>query len=181
MVDMMPFLKHLPDWLPGTGFKRTARHWKATVTSVVDKPYAFVQDQLRNGTAQPSYLSKLLESSSAPLAHEADHVARWSAASLYTGGADTTVSSMSYFFLAMTLYPSVQRKAHAEIDSVIGTSRLPTFADRKSLPYIDAIVKEVLRWHPVGPMGIPHMTTKDDVYENYFIPKGTLLLANIWE
>ncbi len=90
------------------------------------------------------------------------------------------MSSMACFFLAITLSPSVQRKAQAEIDSVVGTDRLPNSADRKNLPYIDAIVKEVLRWHPVGPLGLPHMSTKDDEYDQYFIPKGALLLANIW-
>lgn len=53
----------------------------------------------------------------------------------------------------MTLNPSVQTKAQAELDALIGGERLPTLADRASLPYIDAIVKEVFRWHPVAPLG----------------------------
>ena len=177
LVDTFPFLKYIPDWIPGTSFKRTARHWKATVTATVDKPYAFVQRQMQAGTAQPSYLSKLLQS---PLSPSADHIARWSAASLYTGGADTTVSSLSCFFLAILLYPSVQDDAFTEISSVIGTHRLPTLSDRQSLPYIDALVKEVLRWHPVAPMGLPHRTTKAHVYKDYLIPVGSYLMAGIW-
>lgn len=80
----------------------------------------------------------------------------------------------------MTLYPDVQKKAQAEIDEVVGTGRLPGFEDRENLPYTNALVKESLRWHPVGPMGLPHVSTEDDMYEGYFIPKGSLLLANIW-
>lgn len=80
----------------------------------------------------------------------------------------------------MILHPGVQKKAQEEIDKVIGHDRLPSFSDRDSLPYIDAIVKEVLRWHPVAPMGLPHVTTEDDMYLGYFIPKGAMLLANIW-
>ena len=57
------------------------------------------------------------------------------------------------FVLAMVLYPDVQKRAQAEIDSVIGKDRLPTFQDRASLPYIDAIKREVLRWEPVVPLG----------------------------
>jgi cytochrome P450 len=87
---------------------------------------------------------------------------------------------MSCFFLAMTVFPAVQRKAQEEIDQNVGTGRLPGFQDRQNLPYIDAIVKEVLRWHPVAPMGLPHMTTEDDICEGYLIPKGALLLPNIW-
>jgi cytochrome P450 len=80
----------------------------------------------------------------------------------------------------MTTYPNVQRKAQEEIDRVVGPHRLPGFQDRQSLPYNDALVKEVLRWHPITPMGLPHMTTEDDVCEGYLIPKGAYLLPNIW-
>ncbi len=82
--------------------------------------------------------------------------------------------------LAMTISPEVQRKAHEAIDRIVGTSRLPTSADRGSLPYVDAIVKECLRWHPVAPMGVPHMTMQDDVFNGYAIPKGALLMPQIW-
>ena len=91
-----------------------------------------------------------------------------------------TVSSMACFFLAMALFPEVQRKAKEEIDRVVGTDRLPTFADRAQLPYVDAVVKETLRWHPVAPMGLPHQTSDDDIYNGMFIPKGSMMMPNIW-
>ncbi|OCT47140.1 O-methylsterigmatocystin oxidoreductase [Cladophialophora carrionii] len=180
MVDVIPALKYLPEWLPGTGFKRTARHWKATLHALADRPYAFVERQLKKGDTEPSYLSKLLNSDEGTSTPEAEETARWSAFALYTGGADTTVSSISCFVLAMALYPDAQKKAQAEIDAFVGTSRLPTFKDRASLPYVDALIKEVLRWHPVGPMGVPHLTTKAEVYNDYLIPENSLLIPNIW-
>lgn len=57
------------------------------------------------------------------------------------------------FFLAMANYPGVQAKAQAELDAVIGQDRLPEFTDQDDLPYINAIVSELLRWQPVTPMG----------------------------
>lgn len=63
------------------------------------------------------------------------------------------VSSTSSFFLAMTLYPNIMKKAQAELDAVVGPHRLPTFADWENLPYLDAVFKEVLRWAPVTPFG----------------------------
>ncbi len=80
----------------------------------------------------------------------------------------------------MTVFPDVQRKAQEEIDRVIGANRLPTAQDRENLPYINAIVKEVLRWQPVAPMGLPHTSTEEDVCEGYLIPKGAMVLANVW-
>jgi len=80
----------------------------------------------------------------------------------------------------MTLYPEVQQKAQEEIDRVVSNKKLPGIEDRENLPYVNAIVKEVLRWHPVTPMGFPHLTTEDDVFNGYLIPKGALILPNIW-
>jgi hypothetical protein len=90
----------------------------------------------------------------------------------------------------MVLNPDVQRRAQADIDMVVDMDRLPDFGDRPSLPYIDAVVREVMRWRPVIPLGrplyavilgdviltepsgLPHATSQSDVYQGYYIPKG---------
>ena len=64
-----------------------------------------------------------------------------------------TVSAVYGFYLAMVLYPEILKKAQDEIDRVIGPDTLPTFNDRERLPYVDAIVKETLRYNTVVPMG----------------------------
>ena len=64
-----------------------------------------------------------------------------------------TSTSMKVFVLVMVLYPEVMRKAQGEVDAVVGHDRPPTFEDWDNLPYIRAIVKEVLRWRPVTPLG----------------------------
>ena len=61
---------------------------------------------------------------------------------------------MTTFFLLMSLNPQAQRRAQAEIERVVGTDRLPTVDDQKDLPYTMALIKEVLRWSPVVPLGI---------------------------
>ena len=73
---------------------------------------------------------------------------------LSIAGSDTTRAAMSWWTLAMLLYPGVQKRAQEELDSVVGRSRLPTFADMSQLPFICALVKEVVRWRPVTPMGM---------------------------
>ena len=65
-----------------------------------------------------------------------------------------TVSTLGTFILAMVLYPEVQAKAQAELDRVIGSGRLPEPGDKASLPYIEAVIRETLRWHPVVPVGM---------------------------
>ncbi|KAG2148109.1 cytochrome P450 [Suillus clintonianus] len=178
MVDIMPSLAKVPEWLPGAGFKRIAREWHETLEEMVAAPYKFVKDQMAAGIAPKSFTSNLLEGRT--LSAEEDHIVKWSAASLYSGGADTTVSAIYSFFLAMTLFPDAQKKAQAEIDAVIGPDRLPTFADRDSLPYTEALAKEVLRWNAVVPTAVPHRVIEDDIHDGYYIPKGTLIIPNIW-
>jgi cytochrome P450 len=60
---------------------------------------------------------------------------------------------MTMFILLMVLYPEVQRKAQAELDRVVGTSRLPDFGDREDLVYVKAVITELLRWYQATPMG----------------------------
>ena len=74
----------------------------------------------------------------------------------------------------------VQRKAQQEIDRVIGTERLPTWDDIPNLSYTNLILQETYRMNPLSPLGIPHASVADDVYNNMFIPKGTIVYQNIW-
>ncbi|KAJ6185902.1 hypothetical protein N7519_007203 [Penicillium mononematosum] len=181
LVDLIPALKYVPAWFPGAGFKRTAQEWRKNLEDVAKKPYALVQQRTEDGKYEPSFLSDIFRLNGIPSSgSEEELVARWTAASLYGAGADTTVSSVGTFFLAMALNPHVQHNAQDEIDRVIGPGRLPTIAARDRMPYVNAVVKEVFRWHPALPMGIPHMSTADDMYDGYYIPKGSILMPNIW-
>jgi cytochrome P450 len=64
-----------------------------------------------------------------------------------------TVCTLLTFFFAMVSHPDVVRKAHEELDTVVGRDRLPELSDKPFLPYVCAVVNEVLRWYPVLPLG----------------------------
>ncbi|XP_006455101.1 hypothetical protein AGABI2DRAFT_56008, partial [Agaricus bisporus var. bisporus H97] len=81
--------------------------------------------------------------------------------------------------VAMLLNPEVLRKAQEEIDRVVGRTRQPDFGDMESLPYMDALCKEILRWRPIGPLGVAHSNIVEDVYEGMYIPAGSKVYANI--
>ena len=80
----------------------------------------------------------------------------------------------------MAQNPEIQLRAQMEIDEVIGRDRLPNTEDLKDLPFVQAVISEVLRWHPVAPIGLPHRATKDVHYNGYIIPKDATLIANLW-
>ncbi|PFH51132.1 hypothetical protein AMATHDRAFT_80422 [Amanita thiersii Skay4041] len=76
---------------------------------------------------------------------------------------------------------TVLKKAQAELDSAIGHDRMPEFSDKDNLPYIQAVVKETLRWRPTAVLGgSPHAVTADDEYNGMFIPKGSTVFANLY-
>ncbi|KAE9382096.1 putative cytochrome P450 oxidoreductase [Stipitochalara longipes BDJ] len=104
----------------------------------------------------------------------------YSVGNTYIAGSDTTSITLDYCVLAAVLHPAIVKKAQAELDTVVGSSRLPTFADKDRLPYIAAFVKEVLRWRPLLLCGMPHATTEEDEYMGYRIPKGAVVMAIAW-
>ncbi|KAG5728140.1 Steroid 17-alpha-hydroxylase/17,20 lyase [Termitomyces sp. T112] len=97
---------------------------------------------------------------------------------------ETTTISLHTFVLACIRYPEWIATAQREIDSVVGTDRFPTFKDRPFLPYVDAIVRETLRWRPAVRFGVPHRSSTDDMIEHqgeqYFIPKDSIIFAVTW-
>lgn len=109
-------VRYMPDWLPGTSFKRTARLWRSEVLDLVEKPYAYVRKQMKNGVPNRSFVTaRLEEMKEEGMTAESESVLKWTAAGLYAGGIDTTTSGLACFFLAMTVYPEVQRRAQSEI------------------------------------------------------------------
>ena len=76
----------------------------------------------------------------------------------------------------MAMYPDVQKKAQQELDTLVGSQRVPETGDLSDLVYIQAILLETLRWKPIGPLGVSHAVTQDDEYDGYFIPKGTVII-----
>ncbi len=77
----------------------------------------------------------------------------------------------------MALYPDIQKKAQAELDSLVGPQRLPELGDIEDLVYLQAILLEAIRWKPILPLGLPHAVTQDDEYDGYLIPKGATVLV----
>ncbi|KAJ7059778.1 cytochrome P450 [Mycena amicta] len=177
MVDVFPSLLYIPELL--APFKQKAKVWARATTNMVEAPYLFVRRQMAAGNAPVSFVSRLLEDEEKLSEQELRDI-KYTAGSFYGGGADTTAASLYAFFLAMVLFPEVQLKAQAEIDALLGGSRLPVYADAEQLPYVSAVITELLRWHSVAPLGVPHAAIEDTAVSGYFIPKGSIIIANLW-
>ncbi|KAJ7680093.1 cytochrome P450, partial [Mycena olivaceomarginata] len=151
LVDVLPICP-----FPGARFKRLAKTYTKSCDDLAEVPLAYVKEQMATGQQTESYASNLLLDRD--ISEDRLYEIKWS-----------TVSVVTAYFLAAAKYPEMQIKAQAEIDAVV---------DRDSLPYIEAICKELYRWLPIVPLAVPHRAMTDDVYKGYFIPEGALVIAN---
>ncbi|KIY45060.1 cytochrome P450 [Fistulina hepatica ATCC 64428] len=178
-IDHLPFLQHFPDWFPGTHYAKYARSRRGVVRQFHDYLFDPIVKRLQVCAVEPSIAAVELENVPEELKGDKEYMLdlKGVAATVFGGGIDTTWSTLTIFVILILLHPEVQKKAQEELDSVLG-DRLPDFSDEPSLPYVNCVVQETLRWYPVAPLGVPHMSTEDDVYRGYFIPKGSIVIAN---
>ncbi|KAK7694473.1 hypothetical protein QCA50_001659 [Cerrena zonata] len=175
-AEYFTWMKYLP--AVAAKWKRDALDWYKKDTVYFGDMYEEVKDRIRSGDERHSFASSLIHDEKQLNLTEDEN--SWLAATIYATGGETTSTVMSWFMLAMVTNPEAQKKAQEELDNVIGRDRMPTFADRDSLPYIQACVRESLRWKTVAPVGVPHVCEQDDWYEGHFIPKGTICIPNQW-
>ncbi|KAJ6504457.1 cytochrome P450 [Mycena vulgaris] len=186
LVDSLPMLKYVPEWFPGASFRRKAKVWRELSRSMVDKPFAEAKRNIASSTTAMGNAPHSFTASALRTLDDCENkayqekVIKSTAGSMYTAGTDTTVSALGTFILAMLCNPEAQRKAQEEIDSVVQAGHLPDFDDEASLPYVSAVVKEVLRWRPVTPIAVPHFLPVDDEYRGYRLPAGSIVIANAW-
>ncbi|EJD46777.1 cytochrome P450 [Auricularia subglabra TFB-10046 SS5] len=180
LMDVVPLLRHIPAWVPVLGYWTAQAHrMRKYPLAMLEVPYARAKDDLRKGTAQPCMVHESIERMQTDPGIT-EEIIKDACAVSYLGGSDTSVGTLVAFVMAMVLWPEYQRKAQAELDRVLG-DRLPDFADRAVLPYVEAIVRETYRRYPAGPLGIPHAVDEDDVYDGYFIRSGSTVMVNVWD
>ncbi|KAF3831618.1 hypothetical protein GH733_000430 [Mirounga leonina] len=90
----------------------------------------------------------------------------------FAAGTETVASTLCWALLLVMRYPEVQKKVCDEITKVVGSAQ-PRIAHRTQMPYTDAVIQEVQRFADILPTSLPHATTTDVIFKNYYIPKGT--------
>ncbi|KAJ7600409.1 cytochrome P450 [Mycena floridula] len=173
-------LARFPSWFPGTYYANWARNViRPLIQQIQEYPVKVLEQHIAEGNAQACILSEELEKTAdTDLEHLED--IKGVALAMYTAGAETTKNTMEIFLLAMVLHPECQRLCQEELDRVVGTDRLPECEDRGSLPYLECVLQETLRWNPIVVLGVPHRSMEDDVYKGMFIPKGSEVIPNIY-
>ncbi|KAJ6482554.1 cytochrome P450 [Mycena sanguinolenta] len=175
-IDLIPILKYVPE--------RWAK-WKrdCTKTRKLQRDLYFglldeAKERLSRGDENGSYMEEVLtRQEEFGMDRE---ITGYLGGVLIEGGSDTTSSYLQSLILALVAYPDAQRKAHEEIDRVVGQHRMCRMDDLEEMPYIRAMIQETHRFRPVAPLMIPHSTVTSEEYNGFIIPKGTTIFVNTW-
>ncbi|NXH12895.1 CP2C5 protein, partial [Bucco capensis] len=98
---------------------------------------------------------------------------------LFGAGTVTTSNTLVFFFVMLAKHPHIQAKVQEEIDAVVGSSRAPCTEDKLQMPYTNAVIHELQRFHKTRNENFPRMTTQDVLFKGYTIPKGTVVIPVI--
>ncbi|KAK3295218.1 cytochrome P450 [Chaetomium fimeti] len=188
LPNKVNFLRYLPAAI--SPWKKRERARRRMESRLFDANVRFVIDSRARGRASPSFMGtelwedEMRKEELADKKYQEEYEAMKGEAGNVVGlmaiaGALTIGSPIQSFLLAMCHHPEWQSRTQDEIDSVL-EGRCPEWEDRDRLPVLRAVVKEVIRWRPPVPTGIPHASEVDDVYEGFDIPAKTTLHAAEW-
>lgn len=174
IVDQFPVLNNLPGFLAP---------WQAKAENHYTTKYDLRDENFRRGLESDAWnISKQLKRTvekdglSMPL----DELA-FELGTMIDAALDGTTDSLLWFVVAcITQDQGFVAKAREELDAVVGRDRLPVSDDKPNLPYVTAIVEEIFRWRPFAPEGIPHLNKEETTYNGYTIPKGSVIVPNVW-
>ncbi|KAH8704129.1 putative cytochrome P450 [Talaromyces proteolyticus] len=174
IVDQFPVLNNLPSFLAP---------WQAKAENHYTTKYDLRDENFRRGLESDAWnISKHLRKTvkkdglDMPLGELAFELGTMIDAAL-----DGVTDTLIWFVMAcITEGRGFVAKAREELDAVVGRDRLPVPDDKPNLPYVTAVVEEIFRWRPVGPEGVPHLNKEETTYNGYIIPKGSVIVANVW-
>jgi len=183
VVATFPMLLKLPAWFPGMSFKNDMVTCSKLARRYVETAFDYALQRMRACSVAPSMVHDAMQSveEKGTVPDEAwREGVKDAAATAFLAASETSQSVLLVFFLVMMLNPGVQEKAQAQIDAVVGKTRLPTMDDRPRLPFVDAIFRETFRYYPIVPLSLPHAAMDDYVYNGFHIPKGAMFMTNLW-
>ncbi|KAF8884723.1 cytochrome P450 [Gymnopilus junonius] len=165
LVDILPILKYVPEWMPGAGFQKKAKEWKKLARTMIDVPFAAAKKNIAAGVSPPCVTSlsiEKLEGGTKDDAYKEDIVQGVTGTISFQ-----TVAAVASCILGLLEHPEILKKAQEELDRVVKPGHLPDFDDEDSLPYITAITKETLRW-------------RMSFLSGYRLPAGSIVIPNAW-
>ncbi|KAK4811941.1 hypothetical protein QYF61_017890 [Mycteria americana] len=159
-------------------------HRKALAECEKLKDYIRENVELHKLTLDPScprdyidcFLMKVEKEKSSPENMYSNEDLVMSVFNLFSAGTVSTSNVLVFCLLILAKYPHIQAKVQEEIDAVVGTGRAPSMEDKLRMPYTNAVIHELQRYHKTPIENFPRMTTQDVVFRGHTIPKDTVVI-----
>ncbi|KAJ7358086.1 cytochrome P450 [Mycena albidolilacea] len=190
-------VRFIPVWFPGASFQRWAALAQEQCWKLTRLPHEEVKISMSVGTCLPCFTRDLLnDSTDSLLTEEQEDLFMYASGSLYigmsipvdipnksadksTGETNTVISPVLLFILMMCRHPEIQWNAQREVDVLTSEDNIPRMKDALKLPFIKCIMQELLRFAPPAPL-LVHSPIEDEIYQGFLIPKGSMVMANVW-
>lgn len=174
LPDILPFLRHLPTCI--SPWQRYADDLFAAQVDLYGRLFEHGKSSPGwNATKQAILTAQKHAPSGVP-----DIDLAFTLATSIQGGMETSPRQILWLFVAALQNPGFLTRVHEVLDAVVGRDRLPQFADRGELVYIDAVIHELFRWRPISPGSIPRRADKNDEYNGVRISKNAVIMGNAW-
>ncbi|KAF6142392.1 hypothetical protein GIB67_033819 [Kingdonia uniflora] len=180
-LDFLPFLK----WFGFGGIEKQYLKTKMKrdnfLQELIDEQRELRQkSKNEEDNKKPNMIQLLLSLQEKEPKQYDDEMIRGTLWVLLATGSDTSAAAMEWALSLMVNKPEVLKKVQMEIDANVPQGRLLEEADVTNLPYFLSIITETLRMYPGGPLLVPHESSEECVIQGYTIPRGTMLMVNLW-
>ncbi|KAI5077603.1 hypothetical protein GOP47_0007427 [Adiantum capillus-veneris] len=151
------------------------RHIQAILQDLIDKRWRQAE---RNPNMGKDFLDVLLDASDQDTISD-DNV-RGLILDVFTAGSHTSAATIEWVLAELINNPASMHKVQEELENVVGKLRFVKEEDLESLPYLQMVIKESMRLHPMGPLLLPHESFRECQIQNYKIPTQTRAFVNVW-
>ncbi|XP_076826687.1 steroid 21-hydroxylase [Brachyhypopomus gauderio] len=176
-LDSFPLLR----WLPNPPFSRLMKEVARRDEIIRSHLEEFKEGRSREGGVLTASLLQCLESPEGPAQKMTPTAVRMhmTTVDLLIGGTETAAAWLSWAVAFLLHRPEVQAGVYEELGTVL-QGQDPRYSDRHRLPYLCAVINEVLRLRPVAPLAVPHKAKRDSSIAGYFIPKNAVIIPNLF-
>ncbi|XP_063043907.1 vitamin D 25-hydroxylase [Engraulis encrasicolus] len=178
LYNAFPWIEYLPFGKHHKLFQNAAEVY-TFLLQIIER---FAQGRVRQSPRHfiDAYLDEIEQNASDKSTTYSKENLIYSVGELIIAGTETTTNALRWAILFMALYPNIQERVHKEIDSVLLNGRAPTLEDKQRMPFVEAVLHEVLRFCNIVPLGIFRATSQDALVSGYTIPRGTMVITNLY-
>ncbi|XP_060171910.1 cytochrome P450 CYP736A12-like [Lycium barbarum] len=179
IADYVPFLEPFDI----QGLNKQLKETGKTAQEILDTIINEHEQDVRNYTHKRSkdLVDVMLSSQDGSKAHSIDRATMKAILSdMIVGGIDTSHTWIEWVFAEIVKHPKVMNRLQDELTSIVGLDRMVEEEDLPKLEYLELVLKETFRLHPVATLLVPRESMEDVVINECYIPRGSRVMINCW-